>query len=222
MSLAPVHRLRKDKIIWLQRNRCRHSHSYLSHYECYLRDFPDENRIGFLDIEVSNLKANMGVIYSYAIKERGSDKVYGRVITKKELFSKDMDKKLVRELVADLDKFDKVVTYYGTGFDLPYIRSRAVYHGILFPEYGQLAHDDLYYIIRNKFKLTRNSLKVACEYLLGETDKTVVEWIHWMRAMQGHKKSLDYIWEHNVYDVLDTEKLWERVINFKQPSNRSI
>jgi len=216
MAIAPVHRLKKAEIVWLGSHRCRHNHTYLEHYNCYLDENPEHGNIGFLDIETSNLKANMGVIYSYCIKDGKSDKIYERLITKKELFSNDMDKAVVQNLVDDIRCFDILVTYYGTRFDIPFIRTRAVHHGIEYPAYGENIHIDLYYLIRNKFNLTRNSLKVACEFLLGDSDKTMVEWKHWMKAMQGNKEALDYIIEHNRYDVLDLEKLYDKVIPFRK------
>jgi len=216
----PVSRLKKSEIIWLATHKCRHGHDYLEHYNCYVDELPPKSpmnlTMGFLDIETSNLKANMGVIYCYCIKDSASDKIYKRVITKKELFSDEMDKKLVNQLVKDIKQFDVLVTYYGTGFDIPFIRTRAVHHGINYPAYGENSHVDLYYLIRNKFNLTRKSLKVACEFLLGESDKTMVEWKHWMKAMQANKESLAYILEHNEYDVLDLEKLYNKVIPFRK------
>jgi len=221
----PVGRLRKSEIVWLNNHRCKHSHTYLSHYACYLEESPKESpmdlTMGFLDIETSNLKGNMGVIYSYCIKDADSETIYERVVTKKELFSDDMDKKVVQQLVKDINKFDILVTYYGTRFDIPFIRTRAVHHGIDYPGYGDNIHIDLYYLIRNKFNLTRNSLKVACEFLLGHSDKSMVEWKYWMKAMQGNKEALEYIVEHNRYDVLDLQKLYDKVIPFRRKIDTS-
>lgn len=221
MAIAPVHRLKKDEIVWLGSHRCRHSHTYIEHYNCYLEENPEHGNIGFLDIETSNLKANMGIVYSYCIKDGKSDNVLYRVITKKELFSDDMDKAVITQLVEDIRKFDILVTYYGTRFDIPFIRSRAVHHGIDYPAYGENIHIDLYYLIRNKFQLTRNSLQTACAFLLGHTDKTLVEWKYWMKAMQGNQEALDYILEHNKYDVLDLEKLYDKVIPFRKRLDQS-
>jgi uncharacterized protein YprB with RNaseH-like and TPR domain len=164
----------------------------------------------------------MGVVYSYCIKDGDSDTIYERLITKKELFSDDADRKLIRDLVKDMKKFDILVGYYSTRFDIPFVRSRAVHHNLDFPGYGDHLHVDLYYIIRNKFQLTRNSLKVACAYLLGDTNKTDVDWKHWMRAMQGNVESLQYIIEHNRMDVIDTERLYNKVIPFKKRLDLSI
>lgn len=36
--IAPVSKLKKEQIVWLQTNRCRHNHTYFEHYICYLEE----------------------------------------------------------------------------------------------------------------------------------------------------------------------------------------
>ena len=155
------------------------------------------------------------------IKERGNDKIYSRTVRPKEL-RKDLDKQVVEQCIKDLLKFDRVVTYYGTGFDLPFVRTRAAVHGLDFPEFGQINHTDLYYIVRNKFQLSSNRLENACRVVLGETQKTRINSNIWLYALQGDKKSLEYIKEHCDYDVIDLEKLFEKVMPFRKISDLSI
>lgn len=219
---APVWRLKKSEIIWLGTHYCKHRHTYLAHYNCYLTEHPNEGeQIGFFDIETSNLDANYGIMFSYCIKPAGKREITGRLITSKEL-KKDLDKEVCKQLLIDISKFDKLVGYYSTKFDIPFIRTRCIRHGLEFPEYGQLFHKDVYYIIRNKFKLHRNRQEIACRFLLGKTEKTHLLPETWMRAMQGDKKSLQYIYDHNKRDVRDLERLYNKVINFHLPSNKSI
>ena len=81
MSIAPVSRLKKTEIVWLAAHRCRHSHTYLEHYNCYLDENPNKGRTGYFDIETSNLAANYGIMYCYCIKDGNSDKIFERTIT---------------------------------------------------------------------------------------------------------------------------------------------
>ena len=81
-------------------------------------------RIGYLDIEVDNLKADYGTMLTWSLKEKDGP-IYTGQITKRELFSGETDKRIVQELVDKMQEFSIVTTYWGTGFDLPYIRSRA-------------------------------------------------------------------------------------------------
>jgi DNA polymerase elongation subunit (family B) len=237
MAKVPVSKLRKTELVWLNNHNCEaHGHSYLSHYTCFINEIvakadpkdvmndkiPIPRRLGFLDIEASSLKANFGLAMCYCIKVENSDKIYERVVTKSEL-QKCLDREVIRQCVEDLKNFDKLVTYYGTGFDWPFLRTRAVYWGIPFPQFHELLHQDLYYIIRNRFSLGRKSLQSACNMLLEEgSHKTSYGRDEWIYGMMGRKSSLDYILEHCRYDVIDTEKLYHKVEPFAQRVDKSI
>jgi uncharacterized protein YprB with RNaseH-like and TPR domain len=218
-TVAPVARLKKAEIVWLANNRCRHSHTYLEHFNCYLEEKPGgplEVKTGYLDIETSDLKADFGIVFCYCIKDENSDKIYERTITAKEMKSGALDKPVLQQFIKDVANFDRVVTYYGTRFDIPFLRTRAVVHKLKYPEYGELIHTDLYYLIRNKFQLSRNSLLNACNTLLGSADKTFLDKGVWMRARFGDDKALEYIVEHCRYDVLDLQKLHDVAIPYRK------
>ncbi len=227
--IAPVERLRKNEIIWLSRNRCEHGHTYLEHFNCFLTEQPVDRpkdlirRIGTLDIETSDFKADIGYMLSWCIKPYGSDDIAEDVITQKEVLDGRFDKRITGTLLKEMESYDMLVTYYGTGFDMPFIRTRGVING--YPDVlliGDNIHFDLYYVIRNKFKIRRNSLKIATETLLGKTNKTDVDINIWKRARLGHKKSLDYVIEHNRYDVIDTERLYDLAIKYRRKPVTSI
>ena len=219
--LAPVTRLKKKEIVWLNRHKCKHGHTYLSHYECYLKENPLSEKIGYFDIEASGLQANFGIMLCYCIKVGGKKKILERVITAEELRT-CLDKKVVEQCVKDLEGFDRIVTFYGKRFDFPFLRTRAVHMDIPFFNYGELIHEDLYFNIRYKFKLHSNRLENACRVLLGKTDKTHLDPNYWLRALQGDKESLDYILQHCRYDVKDLEKLYGKVYQFTRKTDTSI
>ena len=220
--IAPLHRMKKDQIVWLGSHYCEHGHTFLEHFRCYKGH---EERIGFFDIETSNLVADFGIVLSWAIKDSKSDKVYSSVLTpqdiKKATFGSE-DKRLVRECLVNLQKFDRIVTYYGSRFDVPFIRARALSTGLDFPNYGTLKHTDLYFIIRGRVALSSKRLENACRVLLGHTDKTRIDSKYWRAGVRGDKKSLAYILEHNKFDVLDLEKLYNKMIHFSRPTDTSI
>lgn len=220
--IAPVHRLKKRQIEWLANNKCKHRHPYLNHYECYLRDNPEQERIGFFDIETTHLKSNFGVVLSYAICDSNRD-VIGEYITRKDILNFAVrDRNILKRLIEDLQGFDKLVTYYGTRFDLPFVRTRALIHGLPFPKYAGKRHKDLYYTIRNRFSLHSNRLEVACQTLLGRTHKTHMIPMVWQKASVGDKEALRYVWEHNVADVVDLRDLYYATIEYGFPGDRSI
>jgi len=211
--LAPVNRLKKAEIVWLSVNCCKaHGVPYLAHWECFLAENPDQERLGFFDIEASNLKATFGILLSYCILDDKTGEIYFDAVTKEDM-NGDLDYRIVCNCVDDMQRVDKVVTFYGTRFDLPFIRTRAAYYNIPFPEYGQLLHKDVYYVVRNKFCLHSNRLEQACQSLVGKTEKTPITPEHWIRALQGYTESINYILEHNKGDVRDLQRLYHKVIN---------
>lgn len=111
---------------------------------------------------------------------------------------------------------------HNTGFDFPFARARALVCGVDFPSYGSIKHTDLYYIMRNKFKISSRRLENCCRVLLGETQKTRIKNEYWRGAVRGDKESLAYVLEHNRYDVIDLEKLYEKSIGFSMAKGASI
>ena len=111
-----------------------------------------EKTYGYLDIESTGFSANIDLMLSWCIKPRGG-KTVGAVITREELMSDNQDARIVETLVEEMNKYDVICTYYGTRFDIPFIRTRALYHGTHFPMYRQKSHKDLYYVIASYITL---------------------------------------------------------------------
>jgi len=217
------HKMRKDELIKYMTGRCKHSHLYCEHPSCWTKEQNNPQRIGFLDIETSGFQGNYHIMLSYAIKEAGENgKIYARHITAKELRSDSFDKNLTKDCLNDMLNFDKIVTYYGTGFDIPFLRTRALKYSLDFPLYGAVQHSDCYYMVKYKLKLNRNSLEAATKHL-GIEGKNHVVGDEWMRAyMHCDKKSLNYILEHNIKDVVILEKLYFRLKDYIKESKKSI
>ncbi len=220
---VPVPRLKKSELIWLYNHRCReHGHRYIEHYSCYEHEI-DQEKIGFLDIEASNLKANFGILLSYCIKIRGKDEILSGCITEKDLRSPGiLDKRIVAGCIGDMRKFDRLVGHYSAKFDVPFLRTRALMHGIDFPAYGEIKHTDTYYMARRLLCLNSNRQGVVGEALLGEDIKTRIDPKHWILALQGNKEALDYILDHNKRDVCQLEGNYEKMVPFTQNIGRSI
>jgi len=222
MSRPPVWRMKKTQIVKLAKWRCKHGETGLSHYNCYLREHPETERIGFIDIECTNLKADFGIVICYCIADNDSDTIYERIITKKDLAT-DLDKRVILQCIRDLRRFDRVIGYYSSRFDIPFLRTRAIALGIdNFPEYGEIIHNDLYYAVRNKFQLSSNRLDNACRILLGRTEKTRIDSESWIKALQGDPTALNYIQDHCRKDVLELKRLYHKVTNFRRTSDTSI
>jgi uncharacterized protein YprB with RNaseH-like and TPR domain len=218
---APVHRLKKKQLVWMNKNKCKHGHNFLEHYACFLREHPEEEKMGFIDIETTNLKANFGIIICYAIVDDTTEEVTTRILTKNDLRT-CLDEKVVKQCVHDMREYDRLIGYYSTKFDIPFIRTRALALNLDFPEYGEIVHNDLYYSVRNKLCLNSNRLENACRSIFGETEKTRIDADHWIKALMGDTKALAYIQDHCIKDVLETRKLYHRLEHFRSKTDTSL
>lgn len=221
-----LNRLRKDEILWLYNNYCRHNHRYIEHLSCFEKEKPRSpinEKIGFLDIEASNLKADFGVVISYCIKEENGDILEG-VMKPSEIKKGIYDKNVLKKCVSDMRKFDRLVHYYGGNyrFDIPFIRSRAMLHGLDFPLYKEIKSLDLYTYVKKTLKLHNNRLQTACDFFGIASKEHPMTYDVWMKALSGKKKALDYILEHNREDVISTEKLYHKMLPYINTPNSSI
>jgi len=182
-------------------------------------------RIGFLDIEASNFDANFGIMLTYCIKDSQTGKILWGMIKKKDISKYPPDKtdtRVVKKIVRDIKKFDRIVTHYGRRFDIPFIRTRALYDGIKFPDFGLISNDDTWLIARRKLKLNSNRQDTINLTLFGDTHKTHIEFQYWIAGTRGDKESLDHILDHNKRDVIDLERAWKKLYPFVGRYNTSI
>lgn len=183
----------------------------------------DGKRVGHLDIESNQLNATFGSMISWCIKQDN-----GKILCdylKKEDYAVpnklQIDKRITQTLVDALSQFDVITTYYGEGFDLPFIRSRAMYHNIPFPGYGSIISIDLWKIVRVKLRLHSNRLDVVSEFL-GVNSKTKLDPATWVKAVFGDTKAVAEIVEHNKQDVITLEKVYNKMKPYSAGVRRSI
>jgi len=198
------------------------SHTGLEHWTCYEELTNRTERLGFFDIECSNLKADFGIIFGYCILDQDSNQIDEHWITKDDLESGRLDKVVVNQLNADLLKYDRVVTHYGTRFDIPYSRARSEYWNMQFPTFGALNHTDTFYMARRLLCISSRRLQKVHEHLFGESEKTKITPTHWIQALQGNVESLKYIRDHCVIDVKELQDIYHRMLPYVKGIKRSI
>lgn len=222
----PVRKLLKSDMVWLAEHNCvAHSHNFLSHYPCFLREKPDtaplNEKIGIFDIETTSLKANYGHILCWCMKDRNSGKVYSDLITRREVRDKN-DIRIVKSAVREIEKYDRVCGYYSSRFDIPFLRSRALYHQIPFPAYRDLYHTDLYFMARAKFALHSNRLGAICQFFGIEAKSHPMTPELWQKAGSGNEEALNTILLHCLEDIESTDKVFDLLLQHMLVSKRSI
>ena len=203
---CPIAQLSKKEILAIHLFKCVHGHTGLVHYNCWRVAQGQPERVGFLDIETSNLDADFGIIFSWCIMDDHGNLQHD-CITKKDLHRGLLDKRVVTSCLAKMRSFDRLVGHYSERFDFPYIRSRALYWGLdaLIPHYGDIKQTDTWRMAKNLLKISSNRQENIARLLLGpdggEPLKTRIDSRHWLSALQGDKKALNYILDHNIRDV---------------------
>lgn len=171
----------------------------------------DRSRIGFFDIETTNLDASIGMMICACVKDRNGDtKTF--VADRSGRDQTLNDREIAVAMRDYIEGFDYIVTYYGTRFDVPFLNTRLLVHGER--PINQIRHIDLYFTAKFKMKNHSNKLAVVCETLFGTSDKTRVVGPLWVEAIGGGKEARDYIVEHCQVDVNVLEQAFESLRGF--------
>lgn len=220
ISINPFN-MKKAELVEYMTGRCKHRHRYIEHPNCFIKEKNKEIKVGYLDIETTSLKADVGIMLTWAIKTSGKDEYYTGRITKKEIFDYDFDKRICQELIDALDNYDVIITYYGTRFDIPFMRSRCLYWNLQFPTFGYVKHKDAYYMVKRLLRLHRNTLEAATAFF-GIEGKDHVKLAVWRKAGYGDNEALDYVFNHNIKDVAILEKLHRKLEAFDKGLAKSM
>lgn len=201
-----------QQLSWLMTNRCTHRHNYVRHFGCFLKDFNIKERVCFLDIETSNLKANFGIVLAWCVL--GEDGLQCSRITKEDVDSGFEDKRLIVECIKVITTFDRIVGHYSTYFDVPFLRTRALIHGLKFPELDTLYHTDVWKMAKTKLCLHSNRQDVIAESLYGKTEKTRISHPAWRKAMMGNEAASKEVLSHCQHDVQELKKNFNTLLPY--------
>lgn len=160
----------------------------------------------------SGFKLNIG--YQNILKERsiicicykweGDKEVHGLTWDKKQ-----SDKKMLQDFIKVVDSADELVGHNGDKFDLAWIRTRCLYHGIqMFPNYVTI---DTLKVARSKFKFNSNRLNYIADFLgIGQKIKT--DFDLWKDiALKNDQKAMDKMVKYCKMDVILLEKVHQHL-----------
>lgn len=162
--------------------------------------------VGIFDIETSNLNADYGIILCGVIYDITTDKMNIIRWDKTEAYKKGIyheDREVVVKIRDELEKYDIIIGYNSTKFDIPFLRTRLLKYRERLLE--SVRHIDLYWIARYRLKLHDNKLDTIAKFAKTEHQKTEVDGDKWIEALvyAGTKKgikAMDYIVEHCILD----------------------
>lgn len=166
----------------------------------------EEKSFAFFDIETTNLNASIGRMLCASIVPLEGNKI-------KTFKSHKNDRELCAKIRDELEKYDYVVTYYGSGFDIPFLNTRLLKHGRR--PLKSIRHLDMYYTVRSHLRMHSKRLDAVCEMLFGETKKTRLNGDIWDAAASGSKSAMDYIATHCEMDVLELRRVFWQLVDFR-------
>lgn len=210
-NLTNIKRVTNKQYEWLYTHRCQHRHRYSTHFNCFLKEHGIKERVGFLDIETSNLKANFGIVLCWCILDQEGN-LYYDYLTAADVKKGTEDKRIVQTCINTMNQFDRVVGHFSTYFDIPFLRTRAIMHGLEFPT--KLYHTDVWRMCKRKLCLHSNRQDVMAESLFGKTVKTRIDHSAWRKATGGHKESVAEVLDHCVKDVDDLKRNFNALLPY--------
>jgi uncharacterized protein YprB with RNaseH-like and TPR domain len=226
-SGVDFNKLTKGEILWLYSHRCKHKHRFTEHPLCFLEEYKDRlsqlERVGFLDIEATNLQGDFGYCLCYSIKELGGG-IRHRSVTPEEIRSYKFDKGVMKQFLSDIQDFDRLIGYYSKDyrFDVPFLRTRALRWDLDFPGWKEYLFTDVYDMVKAKLRLHRNRLETACLLLGIPAKQHRLDPEIWQKAQAGCSDSLNWIQKHCDEDVLSLEAVYNRLNKFTGSKKASI
>lgn len=157
-----------------------------------------------MDLETTNLSADFGVLLCAAIKPAGRNvRIFRADVYPAWKKRRSDDREVLADIVAELDRFDIWIIHNGARFDVPFLRTRLLKHGLAPLPSKKLIDPVL--LARNKLRMSYNGLDQIANHL-GVNRKTEVKPDMWLRAsLDGDREAMDYIVRHCVNDVLTLE-----------------
>jgi uncharacterized protein YprB with RNaseH-like and TPR domain/predicted RNA-binding Zn-ribbon protein involved in translation (DUF1610 family) len=172
--------------------------------------YKPKGKILSFDLETADLSANRGHIICAAAKWVGEKMVYtwridegdGYRDTPQSFYN---DKHIVEGLKPLLEEADAVLAYYGSGFDVPYLNTRAIINKVAPPIPYTLI--DPWKTARSQLKLARNDMGSVAS-VFGARPKTHLPWDDWQRARYGDSAAISKLLKYNINDIKVLEEIY--------------
>jgi len=159
-----------------------------------------------LNITYENIIHESAII-CIAYKWEGEDKVHSLT------WDRDRsDRKMLERFVKVANKADELIAHNGDRFDLPWIRTRCLFHRVpMFPEYSTV---DTLKKARGQFKFNSNRLDYIAGYLEVGRKMDTGGFGLWKDVMDGDKGALTKMVDYCEQDVKVLERVYLEMENY--------
>ena len=168
----------------------------------YLRLVEDANRVAFVDIEATGLRGDYNSTLVVAIKPFHGDAYNFHVE------QPGNDQKVVRLAKDALEQFDLWVTFYGKGYDIPFLNTRLLRWGRNPIE--KRHHLDLYFTLKSNLLTARKSQAHLLRFLGTEEQKMDMSPEDWNEVVANPVKNMKKMVARCESDVTGLQGLYER------------
>jgi len=161
-----------------------------------------------LDIETTSLEADAGTLVSAGIMSDTGRAEYLEARRTSE------EKSLLLKLVKRLESYDVMVTWNGRGFDIPFLTTRFMKHGLDPRPILRKSHIDLADVVKGRLRLTFTYLDHVCDFFHIDRKKGPMglDVPHlYVRALEGDRNAAGLIREHCLDDLRATRQVFLRL-----------
>lgn len=159
--------------------------------------------IAFVDIESANLKADFGTAVVVSVRPIGGPPTTF-------VARPGRDKALLKAVSIEVAKYPVWVTFYGRRFDIPFLNSRLLRHGL--PPLPKYHHIDLWQVIKGATAISRRNQAHLLEWLEAPVHKMSVSPNVWAEAIHADPvNGLQTLKERCESDVEGLEGLYHKV-----------
>lgn len=125
---------------------------------------------------------------------------------------KQCDKKMIKKFIKVMDKADEIIAHNGDRFDIKWLKTRALFHGIsIMPKYQTL---DTLKSVKSHFNFNSNKLDYIAKFLgVGEKMETGGIQLWKDIIFNKDKKALKKMVEYCDQDVIILEKVFLKINN---------
>jgi uncharacterized protein len=180
--------------------------------KCFMGKLGDSRpmaaKIIILDIESTSLEGDAGVLIGAGLISVAGRSEYLEARKTSE------ERSLLLKLGKRLENFDVLVTWNGRSFDLPFLTTRLMKHGLDPRPILRKSHIDLADIVKSRLRLTFTYLDHVCDFFQIDRKKGPMGMDVprlYVQAVEGDRKALTAIREHCLDDLQATRQVFLRL-----------
>jgi uncharacterized protein YprB with RNaseH-like and TPR domain len=162
----------------------------------------ESGSIAFFDIECTSLGPDYGSVLVASLKPWGKKPMSFSVVQPGD------DLIAVSTIAEALKGYKLWVSYYGKGFDVPFLQARLLRHGL--PPLQKSPHADMYFSLRRTLNLSRGSMAHIAAWLKLPEQKMGVSADVWSQVIKEPQKHLKTLIARCESDCAVLEKLWHK------------